>query len=270
MNCFLRLKPTLGLNHPIVSSHGFGIKPILLLPGSHDALTAKLFSFLLKNIISVQTKARLTRPLVSKRRHTKVIQGCMFVSFVDTTDFCNQLLFFSLFFSFGLLSFALHFGSGAHRPRYLSIVAHASCTYYGLSLKPSRNLATGQRCTSPSNADSYSEPGRSEFTLVFFFSFFRFGFIFTPRDNLKDTLIMDQPFLGRDATSWTSFSLLILEKVEPPSGCPPKKPHKKMVTKVSSTPSWNGFWMTAAAAFWDQNVKLCCYPVHRLDSYEGF
>lgn len=165
----------------------------------------------------MQTKARLTRSLLSKRRHTKVIQGCMFVSFVDTTDFCNQLLFFSLFFSFGLLSFALHFGSGAYRPRYLGIVAHASCTYYGLSLKPSRNLATGQRCTSPSNADSYSDARRSDFTLIFLFCV-----VFSPRDNLKGTLIMDQSFLGRDATSWTFFSLTLLnlEKAEPPSGCP--------------------------------------------------
>lgn len=69
----------------------------------------------------------------------------MFVSFVDTTDFYNQLLLLYLLIWFVLLSFALHSGSGAYRPGYLGIVALASCTYYGLSFKPSRNLATGQR-----------------------------------------------------------------------------------------------------------------------------
>lgn len=123
----------------------------------------------------------------------------MFVSFVDTTDFYNQHLFLYLFIWFVLLSFALHFGSGAYRPGYLGIVALASCTYYCLSLKPSRNLATGQRCTSPCWSIIRSQEALKP--------------SFLPRDKFRGNLIMDQLFLRQIATSWTSISvsLLILE-----------------------------------------------------------
>lgn len=138
----------------------------------------------------------------------------MFVSFVDTTDSFPLSLFFIWFV---LLSFALHFGSGAYRPGYLGIVALASCTYYGLSLKPSRNFARGQRCKSACRRRST----------------IRSRMLFYPlRDESRGHLIVDRLFLRWNSTSWTSssVSLLILEC------CSHLQVALQMVTAVSSSP----------------------------------
>lgn len=100
-------------------------------------------------------KATLTRPFWTRKDTKSFRDACLWVSWTLLTsiiDFFSSIFLFDLFVClFFLLSFALHFGSSAHRPGYLGIVALASCTYYGLSLKPSPQTlsqwVTG--CTSP-------------------------------------------------------------------------------------------------------------------------
>lgn len=161
------LKPTVRFNHTIGIPHqGSESKPILLLPGSRDALTAN--NFFPQNIllISVRMKATLIRPFWTRKDTQKSFRdACLWVLW---TLLISIIEFFSSIFSFDFFCFLLHytFGLALNRPGYLGIVALASCTYYGLSLKPSHNLVMGQRCTSPPYTDALSDPG-SSLTLFF-------------------------------------------------------------------------------------------------------
>lgn len=125
--------------------------------------------------------------------------ACLWVLWTLLT---SRIKFFSSIFTFYLFCFLLHYtcGLALNRPGYLGIVALASCTYYGRSLKPSCNLIVGPRCTSPRYTDALSDPGSSPT-------------LFLPRDQLKGDLRMDRLFLRWNATSRTfiSVSLLILE-----------------------------------------------------------
>lgn len=127
--------------------------------------------------------------------------ACFWVSWTLLTSIINIFsfnLYLVIFFSL-LLSFALHFRSGAQRPGYLGIVALASCTYNGLFSGAQTQTHNGSEvhvvCVRWSTVKSQEPLNPS----------------FLPRDKLRGDLVVDQ--LGRNATSWTSISvsLLILE-----------------------------------------------------------
>ena len=204
MNCLLHSKPTVKFNHTTDTPHwGSESKPTLLLPGSHDALTANLF-FPPEDIllISVRMKATLTRPFwKTRKRHTKVIQGCMSVSNVDTTDFYNWLLFLYLFVWFVFAFFCTTLWVWRLRTR---LPRHCCPRIMHL-------------LWSVSEAQSQPLNGSEVHVACVRWSIIRFRRRFNPLfcQRTSGGLIWSwiSCFLRRNATSWTSVSvsLLILE-----------------------------------------------------------
>lgn len=138
------------------------------------------------------------------RKDTQVIQGCMFVSFVDTTDFYNWHLFLYLYLFFDLFCFLLHYTLGlALTDQVTSALLPLHHALIMVCLWSP--VATSQRVRGAHRLHPLIHnqiPGSSKKNPLFL-----------PRDKLRGNLIMDQLFLRRNATSWASISvsLLILE-----------------------------------------------------------
>lgn len=175
----------------------------------------------------------------------KVIQGCMFVSFVDTTDFYNRHLFlypfFLFFFCLFLFCFLLHYTLGlaltdqvtsALLPLHHALIM--VCLWSPVATSHGSEVHIACVCWSIIRSQEAHKP-----------SFFCQG------TRRRVIWLCIGIFLRRNATSWTFFSvsLLILECWS----C--IQVNLRMVTKVGSSPleifiGWGPFrirmWNSAA------------------------